>query len=471
MKVDLLQRAKFILENFIKFSALLLAYLFLCLPAQATGNIFGDSQNAFGVTPLMSSVYDQDVTGVRFFSRSEAAYINQKNIGGATALHLAARVGNLEVVKILVDGGAKLNIKDNEGWTPIMRAVVAGNVNVISYLLDNNVNASILNSSSQSVIYQSSSVSCADCLKELLGRYDFEKNMGIRTLSAQVTTSYEVARNKEDKKVQDILTNYLDLLKNGNVVPVKKTKTNKKYSFDKNIVVPVVKYKKEGKAKKAPAIPKAIIYKKRSLVGVKKFIIIKGVDKSIDIKVDDEIEKVIILNENNEIIKEVKAEDIKKKVEIKEKKMLFKFNKIEDNSGKLIEIKESKIKSKDKRTFSLEKVSEDKLPEVSTKIEKNIVEKKFVNDEVLVNEEDAYYEEKEEYYNDNNEDVKDEVEEFAPEDDKIIYHLKKEGDHFSLDVIEEDYDNTEYLEEDKDGDIDDDISSNENKRYYFIPSR
>jgi len=45
--------------------------------------------------------------------------INTQNSTGQTAMHLAAKWGRLEVVKYLIEAGADLEIRDRRGRTPI----------------------------------------------------------------------------------------------------------------------------------------------------------------------------------------------------------------------------------------------------------------------------------------------------------------------------------------------------------------
>src|SRR5207302_1772707 len=55
---------------------------------------------------------------------------------GGTALHLAAELGDLELVKWLVAKKASLKAVDGHGsWTPMQRAVEAGHLEVVKYLL------------------------------------------------------------------------------------------------------------------------------------------------------------------------------------------------------------------------------------------------------------------------------------------------------------------------------------------------
>ncbi|KAE9377688.1 ankyrin, partial [Stipitochalara longipes BDJ] len=53
---------------------------------------------------------------------------------GQTALHCACRNGHLEVVKLLVEHGALMEIKDDEGMTPLLEAAVAGDLLVFKFL-------------------------------------------------------------------------------------------------------------------------------------------------------------------------------------------------------------------------------------------------------------------------------------------------------------------------------------------------
>lgn len=189
---------------------------------------FYDQQNnqIAGVTPLMDAVISNDIDGVRFFSKSSAALINQKNIGGATALHLAARSGNFEIARILVENGANVNAPDLEGWTPLMRAAFFQNSNIVDLLLSNGANATLLNSIGESAIIQATTSDCTKCLDLLFSKFNFIKYMGIATLKEQLSESFIIARNHENKLSQNLIETYLDkiiklspLIMTNNVAP------------------------------------------------------------------------------------------------------------------------------------------------------------------------------------------------------------------------------------------------------------
>lgn len=62
---------------------------------------------------------------------------------GTTALFFAAQSGHLEVVKILLEAGANLELASQDGGNALFVAVQSGNVKIVKELLDAgaNVNA------------------------------------------------------------------------------------------------------------------------------------------------------------------------------------------------------------------------------------------------------------------------------------------------------------------------------------------
>ena len=55
-----------------------------------------------------------------FIAADKGAKLDVKDkFEGETALHLASRNEHLEVVKLLIERGADINIKNNEGETPL----------------------------------------------------------------------------------------------------------------------------------------------------------------------------------------------------------------------------------------------------------------------------------------------------------------------------------------------------------------
>lgn len=60
----------------------------------------------------------------------------QHDLFGITALHSAAIQANVDIVKLLLSRGANVNIKDNDKCTPLSQAKRGGNQEIIRMLMD-----------------------------------------------------------------------------------------------------------------------------------------------------------------------------------------------------------------------------------------------------------------------------------------------------------------------------------------------
>src|SRR2546430_8388219 len=72
---------------------------------------------------------------VRVLVQGGANVNAQERLKHCTALHMAARRGNVLVAQALLDGGADLEARDTLGETPLRRAVNCGKVDMVAFLL------------------------------------------------------------------------------------------------------------------------------------------------------------------------------------------------------------------------------------------------------------------------------------------------------------------------------------------------
>jgi ankyrin repeat protein len=73
--------------------------------------------------------------------------------GGLTALVFAARQGDLDTVKALVDAGADVNQVTQYGWSPVLTATQNRYYKVASFLLDHNADPNIANKGGWTPLY------------------------------------------------------------------------------------------------------------------------------------------------------------------------------------------------------------------------------------------------------------------------------------------------------------------------------
>ncbi len=73
--------------------------------------------------------------------------------GGLTAMIFAAREGDLESTKALLDAGAQINQTSEYGWTPLLTAVNNRNYQLAQYLLDRGANPNLANKGGWTPLY------------------------------------------------------------------------------------------------------------------------------------------------------------------------------------------------------------------------------------------------------------------------------------------------------------------------------
>lgn len=56
-----------------------------------------------------------------------------QDIHGQAALHVAARLGQAQVVKVLLEAGANADQADVDGWTPLRAAAWGGHTEVLNH--------------------------------------------------------------------------------------------------------------------------------------------------------------------------------------------------------------------------------------------------------------------------------------------------------------------------------------------------
>ena len=81
-------------------------------------------------------------------------YINETRKDSKTALHLAAQIGNLEAVEILINRGADLLALTSKKKTPLHLAAASGNVDIVKLLLSKDVPPNIQNESRHTPLHE-----------------------------------------------------------------------------------------------------------------------------------------------------------------------------------------------------------------------------------------------------------------------------------------------------------------------------
>ncbi len=95
-----------------------------------------------GKTPLMVAAKIGDLDLVRLLL-SRGADINAKTGNGGTPLMFSAIRGNANIVRLLIDRGADVNAVAHFNWTALMVASAKGHDEIVRMLLNNGANANV----------------------------------------------------------------------------------------------------------------------------------------------------------------------------------------------------------------------------------------------------------------------------------------------------------------------------------------
>ncbi len=109
-----------------------------------------------GVTPLHLAVYNRDgADHVQTLLEKYDFDLDTRDANGRTPLHRACLNSVYEnVVAVLIDSGADVNIADNDGVTPLMTAVSHSSVKAVRALLDAGADVSVVNADEKQVLHE-----------------------------------------------------------------------------------------------------------------------------------------------------------------------------------------------------------------------------------------------------------------------------------------------------------------------------
>jgi hypothetical protein len=116
----------------------------LFIPAQSALAIDGDQ--------LMEAAYLGHVKTLNFLLDHGVDVNFQDEQYGASALHAAAQGGREEIIKILLERGAEVNLKSKEGNTPLMAAAFNHNEGVVKILLEAGVEVNTRNQADETAL-------------------------------------------------------------------------------------------------------------------------------------------------------------------------------------------------------------------------------------------------------------------------------------------------------------------------------
>ncbi|MBU4320334.1 MAG: ankyrin repeat domain-containing protein [Nitrospinae bacterium] len=162
------------------------------------------------MTPLSTAAKRGDINAVKELL-NQGADVNEKNDSGNTALMSAALEGHPEAVKFLIEKGADVNAKNNRGWTPLFYAAAFGKTDTAKLLIGKgaDIDAAIVNLERSSSYYGKTAVQAGVKMLERLRP------------KQEIASQPVIAASKPSQEVFPIIKSDVDEL------PLVKAKPNK----------------------------------------------------------------------------------------------------------------------------------------------------------------------------------------------------------------------------------------------------
>ncbi|MDR1591121.1 MAG: ankyrin repeat domain-containing protein [Puniceicoccales bacterium] len=162
-------------------------------PATIDANIVDvNLQNKFKETPLHTAAKVGDLEAVRILI-NRGAVIDARSIDGCTPLHYAAINGHLEVARFLIEEkGAAIDVQDSVGMRPLDWAVVNGRLEVARFLIAKGADVDARNADGMRPLHWAALGGRLEVARFLIE----EKKADVNALDHKGRTPLDCARNK-----------------------------------------------------------------------------------------------------------------------------------------------------------------------------------------------------------------------------------------------------------------------------------
>ena len=129
------------------------------------------AQTSSNQTNLEQAVSWNDSAAIAAALKASPELINSTNEDGWTPLLSAAYAGKTKAVKILLERGAKVDVKDPDGERALSLATANGHADIVEMLLKKGANPNTPNEKGETPIFQACAAGKLECIKLLLDKH------------------------------------------------------------------------------------------------------------------------------------------------------------------------------------------------------------------------------------------------------------------------------------------------------------
>ncbi|XP_053209644.1 death-associated protein kinase 1-like isoform X2 [Panonychus citri] len=121
----------------------------------------------FVLAALFGAVEEGNLNGLQELVNMSKIDINQANTHGETVVHVAAGLGQLEILKFLIKKGADFTLVDNHGDSAIYWAARQGHTQIIRYLYEKGLDVDSKNKAGETAVHVAARYGHADAIEQL----------------------------------------------------------------------------------------------------------------------------------------------------------------------------------------------------------------------------------------------------------------------------------------------------------------
>ncbi|GFT78825.1 uncharacterized protein NPIL_531972 [Nephila pilipes] len=165
----------------------------------------------FGFAALHHAIAKNNVDAALILLEMESNVDGNKAFGSLTALHLAARIGNICLLKTLLERNADVNCKFYDHFTSLHFAVEAGNLEIVKYLIEKGADVNAIDRSGTTSLHYAVR-NCDDVIQNI----QHEPVGNMVTDEHNFISPQTVARNRYLDLVEFLLKNESDVNKKNN---------------------------------------------------------------------------------------------------------------------------------------------------------------------------------------------------------------------------------------------------------------
>lgn len=142
-----------------------------------------------GIVPLHFAADSGDIDAIKNILNVCGSNVNETDSHNATPLHYAAHNGSIDAISLLLEGGAKKDIRDADGDTPLYWALQEDNVHAVELLIKTGAKINIKNLDGRVGVHWARSLATLKLLIQAGGDVNTSDNYGFTPLQNAATVN------------------------------------------------------------------------------------------------------------------------------------------------------------------------------------------------------------------------------------------------------------------------------------------